>query len=669
MADPRRLYINPMPQTERLNASFAGLEVAAFESRNAKEIAALISRFGGIPRVAPSTRDVPLEENTAAIEFAEKLLAGEIDTIVFMTGVGTQALFKALATRFPLHEIVEAISQTTVIVRGPKAARAAREAGIAETVSVPEPNTWHEIIAELDRLDSSLEGRRIAVQESGGANQAFLAALAARGAQVLRVPVYRWALPEDLTPLKEVLRALIEGRARVVLFTSAVQVDHVMEVASQEGLRDAFCAALGRSVVCSIGPACSEAIAAHGIRVDLEPKPHKMGVLVNEAAKRARSLLEEMDHGARSRAAVKEAETAPSPPAWHDSAFMKACRLELTEFTPVWLMRQAGRYLKEYRDLRARKPFLDLCKDPDFVAEITIQAAERIGADAAILFADLLLIAEPMGFRLDYEHGSGPSVSPPVRAAEDIDRLIEVNVEDSLDYVFEAVRRTRSALSSQTPLIGFSGAPFTVASYLIEGGASKNFRYTKSLMYRDPGAWRALMERLVDALGKYINGQIGAGVQAVQVFDSWAGCLSPHDYREFVFPYSRRLFQQLTAGIPIIHFGVGTGALLEMMRQAGGSVIGLDAHVELDSAWKRLGPGIGVQGNLDPVVLYADPPFIRQRAARILRQAAGRPGHIFNLGHGVLPDTPVEHVIELIRAVHEESRRIKDALRADSARH
>ncbi|HEV2177882.1 MAG TPA: uroporphyrinogen decarboxylase [Terriglobia bacterium] len=339
-----------------------------------------------------------------------------------------------------------------------------------------------------------------------------------------------------------------------------------------------------------------------------------------------------------------------------DSRFMKACRREPVDATPVWLMRQAGRYMKEYRELRARVPFLELCKNPDLVTEVTVTAAERLGVDAAIIFADLLLIAEPLGFSLEYEKGEGPVVAPAIRQAADIDRLPDendVNVEESLAYFLRAIRQTRASLSPDLPLIGFAGAPFTLASYLIEGGSSRHYVHTKSLMYRDAGAWRALMEHLARNLAVYVNAQVAAGVQAVQIFDTWIGCLSPADYREFVQPYTRLLMRSITPGVPVIHFGTGTAMLLEDMREAGGSIIGLDSHVELDQAWTRLGDGVGVQGNLDPAVLFADLAYIRQRVERILRQTAGRLGHIFNLGHGILPDTPFENVVELVKMVHE----------------
>ncbi len=349
---------------------------------------------------------------------------------------------------------------------------------------------------------------------------------------------------------------------------------------------------------------------------------------------------------------------AAAPPApWHNSRFMKACRRERVDATPVWLMRQAGRYMKEYRALRARVPFLKLCKSPQKAAEITVHAAERLGVDAAIIFADLLLITEPLGFELSYGLGEGPRLRPALRAASDVARVRELEDLGALEYLFEAIRLTRRELDARLPLIGFAAAPFTLASYLIEGGGSRNFRHTKHLMYHHPGAWRDLMERLARALARYANAQVAAGAQALQIFDSWVGCLGPADYREFVQPYSRLLLKAITPQVPVIHFGTGTAMLLEAMRDAGGQVIGLDWRVELDEAWARLGRKVGVQGNLDPLALFAGRDFLRCRTRQILKQAAGRPGHIFNLGHGILPETPVENVVALVKMVHEMSSR------------
>lgn len=333
---------------------------------------------------------------------------------------------------------------------------------------------------------------------------------------------------------------------------------------------------------------------------------------------------------------------------------MRACRREPTPYTPIWLMRQAGRYMREYREVRARVGFLELCKTPDLAAEVTVTAAERLNVDAAIIFADILLILEPMGIDLEFAKGEGPVIHNPVRRAVDVERLREVETIEALDYVLEAIRRTRRALRPNLPLIGFSGAPFTLASYMIEGGGSRNYIHTKSLMYEDSGAWHALMSLIARALIRYLNAQIAAGAQAVQLFDSWVGCLGKDDYREYVLPHTRSIIQNLTPGTPVIHFGTGTAALLELMREAGGDVIGLDWRVDLGEAWQRLGD-VSVMGNLDPVTLFANQDFLRAQAGRILERAQGRAGHIFNLGHGILPETPVENVIALVEAVHEMS--------------
>jgi len=341
--------------------------------------------------------------------------------------------------------------------------------------------------------------------------------------------------------------------------------------------------------------------------------------------------------------------------------FLRACRREPTDCTPVWLMRQAGRFLPEYRALRERHGFLELCKTPALAAEVTLLPIRRFPVDAAILFADILLILEPMGVGLEFAAGDGPVIHRPVRRREDVDGLLHAAPEQALAFVLDTVRAVRTELAARTPrvpLIGFAGAPFTLASYLIEGRGSRDYVHTKSLMYGDPAAWHALMERLAEATVDYVKAQIAAGAEAMQLFDSWVGCLGPDDYRTYVLPHMKRALAAIgAAGVPVIHFGTGTGALLELMREAGGDVIGLDWRVDLAEAWGRLGDGVGVQGNLDPVALFAPPEEIRRRVARILERAAGRPGHVFNLGHGVLPATPVAHVAAVVDAVHELSAR------------
>jgi uroporphyrinogen decarboxylase len=318
-------------------------------------------------------------------------------------------------------------------------------------------------------------------------------------------------------------------------------------------------------------------------------------------------------------------------------------------------MRQAGRYMSEYREVRARTTFLELCKTPELATEVTVTAAELLGVDAAIIFADILLILEPMGIELEYSEGEGPVIHNPICVASEVDRLREVEDLGALNFVYEAIRLTRRALKEEIPLIGFSGAPFTLASYLIEGGGSKNYVHTKRLMHDDSGAWHAMMALISRALVKYLNAQIEAGAQAVQLFDSWVGCLSPDDYQEFVLPHTRNVVSNLTTGVPVIHFGTGTASLLELMREAGGDVLGLDWRVRLDDGWQRVGYDVAIMGNLDPVTLFSSKDQIRAQAKRILEQAQRRPGHIFNLGHGILPETPVENVVALVEMVHEMS--------------
>ncbi len=340
------------------------------------------------------------------------------------------------------------------------------------------------------------------------------------------------------------------------------------------------------------------------------------------------------------------------------SVFVRACRGEPVPYTPVWLMRQAGRYMSEYRELRARVSFQELCRTPDLVAETTVFAQETIGADAAIVFSDLLLVLEAMGMDLDYPKG-GPTLGPPVRCAADVDALREVEAE-TLAYVWHGISATRAALQPDVPLIGFSGAPWTLAAYACEGGGSRNFLHAKSLMYGDPGAWKALMDKLVRALVPYLVGQVQAGAQALQIFDSWIGALGADDYREFAKPYTTALIDGVKTACPdtpLIHFGTGTGPLLEEIQDAGGDVIGVDFHTDWAEARARLGEGQPVQGNLDPVLLLAEPEYLCARAQRIVDANAGRPGHVFNLGHGILPPTPVDHVKRLIEYVHEATAR------------
>jgi uroporphyrinogen decarboxylase len=335
--------------------------------------------------------------------------------------------------------------------------------------------------------------------------------------------------------------------------------------------------------------------------------------------------------------------------------FLRACRRQPVPRTPVWFMRQAGRYMEEYRKLRSRHSLLELCRTPELAAEITVFAARKLNVDAAIIFADLLLPAQAMGMDLSFVEGEGPLLAQPVRTERDV-RALAPPAGGELDCVSDAIRLTVAELAGKVPVIGFAGAPFTLASYMIEGGASRDFLHTKRMMYQHPTLWQALVDRLVPVLTDYLQSQVRAGASALQIFDSWVGCLSPEDYRRYVLPGTRRLLQNAMAlGVPVIHFGTGTASLLELMREAGGDVIGVDWRVDLAQAWQRIGYDRAIQGNLDPVALFAPAEMIQERVEHVLRAAAGRPGHIFNLGHGVLPATPVENVQAAVEAVHRFS--------------
>jgi uroporphyrinogen decarboxylase len=318
-------------------------------------------------------------------------------------------------------------------------------------------------------------------------------------------------------------------------------------------------------------------------------------------------------------------------------------------------MRQAGRYMKEYRALRKKFSFLEMCKNPELAAMVTLQPIKRFNLDAAIIFSDILIPLEPMGVAFDFEKGEGPVFHHPLREIKDVEKLRIIEPEEDCAFLIKAIQIVRNELEGKIPLIGFAGAPFTLASYIVEGGHSKNYVLTKGLMYQNPSVWNGLMEKLSEVLVRYLNAQIHAGAQAIQLFDSWVGCLSPSDYEAYALPFSKKVIQGVDPDIPLIHFATSSSALLERMKQAGGDVIGVDWRIGIKKAWARIGYDLAIQGNLDPVLLLASYDLIEKEVRRILGQAEGRPGHIFNLGHGILPNTPVDHVSALIEIVHQYS--------------
>ena len=336
-----------------------------------------------------------------------------------------------------------------------------------------------------------------------------------------------------------------------------------------------------------------------------------------------------------------------------EPALLKAARMEKARGTPLWFMRQAGRVLPEYRKVRGKHSLLDICRNPELAARVTMQPVERFDVDAAIIFADIVTPLVGVGIDVQLVEKVGPVIDPPIRSESDLERLRPLDPGEDVPYMLEALRLVRNALPEEKALIGFSGAPFTLATYLIEGGPSRNYAATKAMMYGQPDLWRGLMSRLSDMIVAYLRAQAGAGAQMLQLFDSWVGWLSRRDYREYVFPYTREIIAAVKAtGVPVIHFATGSGGLNEVIRDSGADVIGVDWRVPLDEAWASLGD-IAVQGNLDPAVLLGPPDVVREQTRDVLRRAGGRPGHIFNLGHGFLPQTPIDNIMHMIDCVRE----------------
>ena len=344
---------------------------------------------------------------------------------------------------------------------------------------------------------------------------------------------------------------------------------------------------------------------------------------------------------------------------FENDAFLRACWRKETEYTPVWFMRQAGRYLESYRKLRAKHDVLTICKTPELSAEATTGAVSELGVDAAIVFADIMLPLEGIGVKFKLVDGVGPVVQNPIRNRDGVERLGHFSPEEHVPYVLDSLRLIKNRLNDRIPVIGFSGAPFTLASYLIEGSPSRDFTETKKMMYSNPETWKMLLSRLSTIVTDYLKAQVKGGADAVQLFDSWSGALSPTDYEEFVLPHNKKILDGLSgSGVPRIHFGVGTAGILKKMQAAGGDVFGVDWRIAIEDAWKILGD-VAIQGNQDPASLLGSEELMLQRAQHILDRVAGRPGHVFNLGHGVLPETSPEHARRLVQFVHDSTRRRK----------
>ncbi|MGI9554159.1 MAG: uroporphyrinogen decarboxylase [Thermodesulfobacteriota bacterium] len=642
--------------------NFNGLKVTSFESRRSSEMEKLISYHGGIPRVAPSMKELPIESINIS-DFVKDLSNNDIDVIVLFTGVGTRMLSGHIEQNYNLEKYVDALKTTKIIARGPKPVAALKEISLKPDLTIPEPNTWRDILTTIDeKLD--INNKTVYVQEYGVTNKKFLNGLEERGANVKTITIYKWGLPEDLTPLNAAIKSISDGVEDLVIFTSSQQIVNLFSVASKQGLNDDLYDAFSKTLVGSIGPTTTETLENYNITADYEPDSPKMGNFVKEIARVSNKLL--LKKRTALNLGIKTVNWKRTDMSWgenaglkngkvsRDSVFLRACNLEESDYTPIWIMRQAGRFLREYRDIRSKVTFLDLCKTPDLSAEVTLMAVERLNVDAAIIFSDILLILQSLGLDLEYSKNDGPRINKVLRSSAAVDSLVEFNPE-SLGFVYEAIKLSRRALNPEKALIGFAGAPFTVASYAIEGGGSRNYTQTKTLMFRDPGLWNSLMIKLTNATAEYLNKQINAGADAVQLFDSWVGCLSPNDYRDFVLPHMKKLVSLINKGTPVILFGTDTSSLLEDISDTGCGVIGIDWRIEIEEAWKKVGFDKAIQGNLDPLVLMSTQSYVKNEAKRIIDEVSVRPGHIFNLGHGVLPNTPVDNVLSLVDTVHEYS--------------
>ncbi|MEM6366178.1 MAG: uroporphyrinogen decarboxylase family protein, partial [Planctomycetota bacterium] len=485
-----------MPASES-KPNFDGLSVASLESRRAADMARMILKYGGTPHVSPSMREVPLEPNRPAIDFAYQIITGEIPIVILMTGVGFRYLLRATEKHVDQRRLLDALSDIVTICRGPKPAAAMREFGIKPTHRVGEPNTWRDLLQLIDN-GIPVANQVIGIQEYGIRNRSLIAGLEARGAIPKPVRVYGWEYPEDTGPLEDNTRALADGQRDILMLTSAHQVVNLLRMGEQLGLASQLRKGLSRTVIASIGPTTSDMLRESDLHVDMEPSHPKMGHLVTEASRQASRLLKERraiadrptsvhqqtpDHHPKSdreqypdrSSTANEPQHRMTPRRVDDhpsqsSLFMKACRGEPTEQTPVWLMRQAGRYMSEYRDVRSQHTFLELCANPDRCSEVMCTAVDKLDVDAAIIFSDLLPILIPLGFDLEFVKGDGPVIHNPVQNASDVRRVRPLENPDDLGFVYETVSKTRSDLPDTLPLIGFAGAPFTLASYAIEGG-------------------------------------------------------------------------------------------------------------------------------------------------------------------------------------------------------
>ncbi len=628
-----------------------------------------VRKFGGNVIVCHVPPESPSPE---LIENIQRLITGGIDLAIFLTVAGTERITGEAFRTIERQRVVDSLSDIITLAGRARVADYLRELGVEPSIKLEGSGSWRDVLTVLDRhfltavefdtkrLTQGLANLNVAVEETHSL-LSLAAGLESRGSKVLRLPTFGLPIGQAVergSPVEAEFEALFASAENddlnSLLFTSPDAVaEFVNRVKEMRSIRWRDGVLLDKLVV-AVGANTQEVLADHEIQVDVVATEREVAAGAQSLANRIAASWQQKRKLSIHLSGPATSSLDKNAP-WYDSPFMKACRGEPTDVTPIWMMRQAGRYMKEYRDVRQKVSFLELCANPQLCSEVMCTAVKRLGVDAAIIFSDLLPILVPMGCDLEFVKGDGPVIHNPIRQARDVDRIKPLETIEPLDFVMQTVKQTRADLPDDLPLIGFAGSPFTLASYMIEGGSSRNYAHTKTLMYGDPGAWEILMQHLVSSISIYLNGQIEAGAQCVQLFDSWAGCLSFEDYRNFALPHVKKIISSLPAGVPVINFATGNPALLPLLAEAPAGVIGIDWRIRLDDAWQAVGYDRSVQGNLDPAVLLTNPQEIRRQAQAILDQAAGRPGHVFNLGHGILPQTPVENAIALVDAVHELS--------------
>ena len=633
---------------------FEQLRLAVVAMTNVSTITSAISRHGGTASVFEFGESKNAQTAHATSEIANRILTAGIDTVVFVTGVGVQFIVEQAARTVDRQRLLDSLSDVNTIAGSTAAEAELLKLGITPTVVVDRSESWREILMAIDRL-APVVNQTVALEESG-AVYSLIGGLEARGGRVVPMPVYPQESPINPQQVIDFFEQIEAGDFEAILFPSPADAAKFNYLAKQFGRARLTNHLLDNHVVLTFGAGTEEILKDRGFVVDFATKANEVEPAIQEIADQISKIKKQKSVIRINMSGPASSNSDPNAP-WYNSPFMKACRGEPTDVTPIWMMRQAGRYMAEYRAVRDKVSFLELCANPQLCSEVMCTAVNRLGVDAAIIFSDLLPILVPMGCDLEFVKGDGPVIHNPVRTTADVDRIKPLESNEPLQFVMDTVKQTRNDLPADMPLIGFAGSPFTLASYMIEGGSSKTYANTKALMFSDPGAWNQLMEHLSNSISMYLLGQIEAGAQCVQLFDSWAGCLSFEDYRQFAHPYVKRIIASLPSNVPVINFATGNPALLPLLADTRAAVVGIDWRTRLDDAWQTVGYDRAVQGNLDPTVLLTDPSEIKKQAKFVLDQAAGRAGHIFNLGHGILPQTPVDNAIALVDAVHELSQR------------